>query len=249
MDYPATVADFKMDTYEVTVGRFRKFVEKYPSNLPLSGSGKNPKDPTDKGWNDAWFQYMPSSQGELMSGLKCEYGVPTWTDVPGANENRPITCVSWFDAFAFCVWDGGRLPTEAEWSYAAAGGGDAQGQRAYPWSVPPTSPLIDCAHANYTPLSSGVPCIGQASNVGSEPKGNGRWGHAQLAGNAYEWVRDLNAEHYPMPCVNCANMTDGTENVVLGGGFDAPDEYLLAANRLWAPPAMRYFAIGLRCVR
>lgn len=126
-DFPATVADFKMDTYEVTVGRFRKFVENYPANLPQTGSGKNPNDPTDQGWRDTWLAFMPSSQGELTTLLKCDYGVPTWTDVPGGNENRPITCVSWFEAFAFCVWDGGRLPTEAEWGYAAAGGGDAAG--------------------------------------------------------------------------------------------------------------------------
>lgn len=250
-DYPATVADFRMDTYEVTVGRFRRFLEKYPFSVPSAGSGKNPKNSSDKGWDAEWQQYMPADQNELRTALKCEYGVPTWTDVPGANENRPITCVSWFEAYAFCIWDGGRLPTEAEWTYAAAGGGDAEGQRVYPWSVPANSQTIDCIRANYTAQSSGMPCVGQASNVGSEPKGNGRWGHAQLSGNAYEWVRDLYDEQqlYPLPCFNCANMTKGTENMVLGGGFDAPEEYLAVVARLWAPPSIRYFGIGLRCVR
>lgn len=248
-DFPATVADFKMDTYEVTVGRFRKFVEMYPTNLPPAGSGKNPNDPADQGWQESWLQSMPTGQGQLTSLLKCDYGVPTWTGVPGGNENRPITCVSWFEAFAFCVWDGGRLPTEAEWGYAAAGGGDAAGQRVYPWSVPQSSGNIDCLHANFTPMPAGVPCLGEASNVGSEPKGNGRWGHAQLAGNAYEWVRDAYDPQYPLPCVNCANMANEEQKSVLGGGLDAPAEYLLVTSRLPAPPDMRYFGIGFRCVR
>ena len=65
---------------------------------------------------------------------------------PGANESLPINCITWYEAFAFCAWDGGFLPTEAEWNYAAAGGSE---QRAYPWSNPPTSTTIDCSHANY----------------------------------------------------------------------------------------------------
>ncbi|WP_438023210.1 formylglycine-generating enzyme family protein [Sorangium sp. So ce233] len=48
----------------------------------------------------------------------------------GENEARPIRCVSWSVAFAFCAWDGGRLPTEAEWNHASAGGSE---QREYPW--------------------------------------------------------------------------------------------------------------------
>jgi hypothetical protein len=54
----------------------------------------------------------------------------TWTDTVGPNENLPMNCVPWYKAFAFCVWDGGRLPTEAEWNYAATGGNE---QRKYPW--------------------------------------------------------------------------------------------------------------------
>src|SRR5580704_6839465 len=55
----------------------------------------------------------------------------TWTETAGSSENLPITEAHWYAAYAFCIWDGGFLPSEAEWNYAAAGGSD---QRAYPWS-------------------------------------------------------------------------------------------------------------------
>jgi formylglycine-generating enzyme required for sulfatase activity len=52
--------------------------------------------------------------------------------------------MDWYEAYAFCIWDGGFLPTDAEWNYAAAGGAQ---QRAYPWSNPPTSLTIDPSYA------------------------------------------------------------------------------------------------------
>ena len=56
--------------------------------------------------------------------LKCYPGYQTWLDTPGTptEEDYPINCIDWYEAFAFCIWDGGYLPTEAEWGYAAAGG-------------------------------------------------------------------------------------------------------------------------------
>ena len=53
----------------------------------------------------------------------------TWT---ANNDNLPMNCITWFEAFAFCIWDGGRLPTELEWNYAAAGGSS---QNVYPCSA------------------------------------------------------------------------------------------------------------------
>jgi formylglycine-generating enzyme required for sulfatase activity len=237
---PATVSDFRMDTYEITVGRFRKFVAAYPGSKPVAGAGKNPNNPSDPGWNAAWNTAMPADQASLTAALKCNATWQTWTDSAGANENRPINCITWYEAFAFCIWDGGRLPTEAEWNYAAAGGSE---QRAYPWSVPSTSTTIDCTYANYSGCGAGTKNVGATST-----KGDGKWGQSDLAGNVWEWVLDWYGS-YPNPCNNCANISSAPERVVRGGGFNNLASPLLASNRNSFNPTNRFNYIGSRCVR
>jgi formylglycine-generating enzyme required for sulfatase activity len=248
--YPATVSAFIPDVYEITVGRFRKFVAGYPNNRPAAGAGKNPNNPQDPGWNTAWHAAMPSTQEDLIKGIKCNPSKMTWTDTPGGNEAFPMTCITWLEAFAFCIWDGGRLPTEAEWNYMAAGGGAADGQRVFAWSSPSTSTTLD----NTFTVFCGSSCVPKA--VGSRsPKGDGKWGQADLTGNAWEWTLDVFADPYPSPCSNCANFEGSvTDRTSRGGACNSQTPssttpQLYVGHREKRSALDRAWFVGARCVR
>lgn len=182
---PATVSDFRLDKYLVTVGRFRVFVAAGMGTQmkpPGQGEGAHSKV-ANSGWNVSWNANLVTTTADLIAALQCDSRYQTWTDLPAANEHRPINCITWYEAMAFCAWDQGHLPTEAEWNYAAAGGDD---QRAYPWSNPASSTLIDGSHVSY---NDGANCVGDGAAgcavtdlvpVGSKPLGDGRWGQSDL---------------------------------------------------------------------
>lgn len=132
---PATVSAFKLDKYEVTIARFRAFVEAgegTQAKPPADGAGAHPKI-AGSGWNPAWNGVTANLLPVSRAALEATLSGGTWTATPGAgtSELRAITSVRWFIAFAFCAWDGGRLPTNAELNFAEAGGEE---QRVYPWT-------------------------------------------------------------------------------------------------------------------
>lgn len=242
-DYAAAVSAFYMDKYEVTVGRLRAFVnagagtQKSP---PASGAGAHPRIP-GSGWRNAWNDRLRADTSGLRAALKC-YVHHTWTDIKGENEHRPANCLDWYMATAFCAWDGGRLSTEAEWNYAASGGDE---HRYYPWSVPPTATTIDDTYAVFC----GGTC--EYADVGSRsPKGDGRFGHADLGGNAWEWNLDWDPVEYEVPCNDCARIapTKYANKSVRSGSNDDIAPTLRSATRHVHPPSFR-LNIGVRCAR
>ncbi|MGB8296266.1 MAG: formylglycine-generating enzyme family protein, partial [Polyangia bacterium] len=209
---------------------------------PASGAGANLAI-TGSGWDSTWNTNLAANTAALRTALKCDATYPTWTDTAGSNESKPVNCLDWYTAFAFCAWDGGRLPTEAEWNYAACGGSE---QRYYPWSSPPTSTTISDSYAVYNCDGLCIPL-----NVGSKsPKGDGKWGQSDLAGNVWEWTLDWYAELYPMPCKNCAALTVPSSRVVRGGDFYNSASYLRSAYRSdYDPWFDDDFYVGARCAR
>lgn len=241
MGHPATVSAFSLDAYEVTVGRFRAFVEAGAgtrASPPGAGAGAHAVIP-GSGWDPSWNGEMVANVAALAAALACDATYQTWTDAPGPNESLPINCVTWYEAMAFCAWDGGYLPTEAEWNYAAAGGAE---QRAYPWSDPAGSTQIDCTRANSS-------CTSTLARVGAtSPGGDGRWDHADLAGNVFEWTLDGSGA-YIDPCDDCSNLTETSSRALRGGGWDNSAAEVRGAYRLSRPPNLRHRAVGLRCAR
>ncbi len=247
-NYPATISTFRLDAYPVTVGRFRKYMAAYQGGWrPSVGQGKNPNQATDPGWEARFSQNLVA---DLPPALNCNGTYATWTSTPGANENRPLVCATFEDAFAFCIWDGGRLPSEAEFNFASAGGRE---QRYYPWSEPSGNTFIDTTYASYDCAGDGsavADCsLSDLAVVGSKSNGKARWGHMDMAGNVWEWTRDWTAD-YVNPCNDCINTSVGDWHMVRGGGFPYSSSYLVTSFRFGLYPGYtRTGDLGFRCAR
>jgi formylglycine-generating enzyme required for sulfatase activity len=250
-EHIVTVSSFALDAFEVTVGRFRAFVEDY-SGPPAAGAGANPHI-AGSGWNSDWNASMPATKAGLIDNVACDETFQTWTDEPGELEDTAITCVTWFEAFAFCIWDGGRLPTEAEWEYAAVGGNE---NRLYPWG---SQAVWSNAYASDVYSDTSFSSTGDINNsvhglpVGSHPLGNGKWGHRDLAGSQFEWTFDwYKSDWYSTggaTCNDCANLTPGTHRVPRGGGYRFDDQSLKPTQRGKDVPNARLAWLGVRCAR
>ena len=260
---PATISSFRLDKYDVTVGRFRQFVAAYNGGwTPAPASGKHThlnrglgraNSGSAGGFEPGWGAADDSNIGPTDANLSCSPMFATWTSAVGSQENLPIDCVNWYESYAFCIWDGGFLPSEAEWEYAAAGGSQ---QREYPWgTADPGSANQYAIYGDgqgncYWPTGTLAPCTGvaNAAPVGTATLGAGLWGQLDLTGNMWQWNADFYAS-YADPCADCADWTPASFRAVRGGLFNYLASFLLPPLRNYNPPSDRYGLMGVRCAR
>jgi formylglycine-generating enzyme required for sulfatase activity len=269
---PATVSGFRLDDLLVTVGRFRQFVNAVlpPDGsagwVPSAGAGKHAHLNDGRGLIDVgsaaeggvayepgWIDSDDADVAPTTSNLTVAGDCPsagTWTSAAGDQENLPVNCVNWWEAYAFCIWDGGFLPSEAEWEFAAAGGSQ---QQVYPWGS--TDPGTTNEYAIYGCLYPGgdpLDCSQTTANiapVGTTTLGVGPWGQLDLVGELWEWTLDWYAP-FVTPCIDCADLTGGGFRVNRGGDWNDITEPLVVPNREgWDDPSLRTRYYGFRCAR
>jgi formylglycine-generating enzyme required for sulfatase activity len=200
----AIVRGFWIDTTEVTNEAYRRFVMANP---------RWQKARLDPALHDG--RYLAHWNGN---------------EFPQGEGNRPVVSVSWYAAAAYAQWAGKRLPTEAEWEYAARAGTTG----TYWWNGP-----FDPGRANNGP--SLLP-------IGGFATGNA-WGVFDMLGNASEWVSSLYRPYPYRPDDGRESPSGSDARVVRGGAWNQSAAFLRVANRIQAAPTTTSDQLGFRCAR
>jgi formylglycine-generating enzyme required for sulfatase activity len=177
---------------------------------------------------------------------------------PGwGNERQPMSTVTRADAAAYCQWAGGRLPTEAEWEYAARGGtagaryGDLD---AVAWYADNSGrSRLDSASLIKQGLETYALRLNANHNGPHEvgQKAANGFGLYDMLGNVWEWVADWYGMRYygQSPAQDPRGPSSGEARVLRSGSCLYCPRYVRASHRYWVVPGLRSDDIGFRCVR
>ncbi len=233
---------FYMDTHEVTIEEFRKFVD---ATDYVTDAEKN-----DGG-------YMWNGEGmEQREGINWRFDALGNKHERGS-KNLPVTHLSWNDAHAYAEWVGKRLPTEAEWEYAARGG--AKGYK-YAWGNEPLGQEVvaNVSDENFVKVVTTWPYTKGyddgytfAAPVGTFAPNS--FGLYDMSGNAWEWCADyFDANYYSRSSKKNPINDDPEPNekrVMRGNSWDARPGLMRCSRRTSEVQSNSYVDIGFRCVK
>ena len=214
----ATVGAFSLMRLEVTNRQFSDFVAAtgHRTDAEKSGGGHV--------WDRDWRR-VPGTDWRHPNGKESSIG---------GKMDHPVVQVSARDAAAFCAWSGLRLPSEAEWEFAAGGDG-----RRYPWGLSPPGTQTQ-RRANFGTVECCAPDAAdgylRTAPVGRFPLGASAFGILDMAGNVWEWT----SSRFP----------GRPQSVVLRGGGWGNNPYCLrTAYRHGNPPDIGLDMVGFRCAK